>query len=145
MMTSEIEQLLAEFSLLEAELISTRNRLTAAEKRITDTTRSRDADFYHRSQIFDVVLSNIPDLLCMFDLGGCFTYANLALLDVWRKSLSEIIGKNTFDLGYPPELATRIQQEVTNVITTRRPVRNLTPFTGRLGRLASTSTSSRLF
>ena len=50
------------------------------------------------------MLSTLPDLICTFDLDGRFTYANPALLGVWQKSLHEIIGQNTFDLGYPPDL-----------------------------------------
>jgi len=86
-----------------------------------------------RSHIFDVVLANLPDLICTFDLDGCFTYANSALLEVWQQTLEAIIGKNTFDLQYPQELAARIQQEVKNVISTHRPVKNLTPFAGARG------------
>ena len=90
-------------------------------------------ELLRRSHIFDVVLANLPDLICTFDLNGCFTYANAALLDVWQQTLKSIIGKNTFDLQYPPELAARIQEEVKNVIATQRPVKNLTPFTGARG------------
>ena len=83
--------------------------------------------------MFEVVLSNLPDLICTFDLNGCFTYANPALLEVWQETLDNIVGKNTFDLRYPSELAARIQQEVRNVIATQQPVKNLTPFTGARG------------
>lgn len=79
---------------------------------------------------FDALLSNLPDLICTFDLEGRFTYANPALLGVWQRSLAEIIGKNTFDLGYPPDLAARIQAEVRRVLETQQPVRNHTPFSG---------------
>jgi GAF domain-containing protein len=54
---------------------------------------------------FDTLISNVPDLICTFDVQGRFTYANSALLQVWRKSLADIIGKNTFELGYPVDLA----------------------------------------
>lgn len=80
-----------------------------------------------------MVLSSLPDLICTFDLGGRFTYANPALLGVWQKTLPDIIGKNTFDLGYPPELAARIQGEVQKVIATRQRVVNQTPFTSANG------------
>ncbi len=86
-----------------------------------------------RSHVFDVILSNLPDLICTFDLHGRFTYANAALLGVWQRSLAEIIGKNTFDLGYPLDLAVRIQGEVVHVIESRKAVVNHTPFTGANG------------
>jgi PAS domain S-box-containing protein len=83
-----------------------------------------------RTRSFDTLLTNLPDLICTFDLHGRFSYANPALLRIWQRSLEEIIGKNTFDLGYPPDLAARIQNEVKLVINTQRPVRNHTPFAG---------------
>lgn len=86
-----------------------------------------------QSHTFDELLSNLPDLICTFDLDGRFIYANPALLRVWGKALDEIIGKNTFDLDYPPELAERIQAEVKNVIRSGSPVRNNTPFTDAAG------------
>jgi len=52
---------------------------------------------------------------------------------VWGRSVEEIVGKNTFDLGYPRDLAARIQHEVEEVIRTGKVVRNFTPFTGADG------------
>lgn len=98
-----------------------------------DKDRYVEAEVRRRSHVFDVVLSTPPDLICTFDLDGRFTYANPALLGVWQKSLPEIIGKNTFDLGYPPDLAARIQGEVMRVIASKQPVINHTPFTGGNG------------
>jgi PAS domain S-box-containing protein len=89
-----------------------------------------EARLRRQTHSFDTLLSNLPDLICTFDLGGRFTYANPALLGVWRQSLDDIIGKNTFDLGYPLPLAARIQSEVQRVIQTGHPVRNHTPFAG---------------
>jgi PAS domain S-box-containing protein len=117
--TASTEDLLARIRVLEEDL--------GRAERYIETQLKR------RSHVFDVILSNLPDLICTFDLQGCFTYANPALLGVWQKTLPEIIGKNTFDLGYPPELAARIQNEVLVVIASGRPVVNHTPFTGALG------------
>src|ERR1700735_4022800 len=94
---------------------------------------SLEAELRRRSHVLDVVLSNIPDLICTFDLDGNFTYANPALLGVWQKSLEDTIGKNTSALVYPPDLAARIQSEVKAVIASRQPVINRTPFTGATG------------
>ncbi len=84
-------------------------------------------------QTFDTLISNVPDLMCTFGVDGRFTYANSALLQVWRKSLSDVIGRNTIELGYPAELASRLQGEVEEVIRTARSVRNHTPFTSANG------------
>jgi PAS domain S-box-containing protein len=124
---------LAKISSLEEELRNARELLVAAAKREADKVRYFEAELRRRSHVLDVVLSNIPDLICTFDLDGNFTYANPALLGVWQRSLEEIIGKNTFDLGYPPDLAARIQGEVKAVIQSKLRVVNHTPFTGANG------------
>ncbi len=81
----------------------------------------------------DTVLSNTPDFVYIFDLEGRFTYINQALLTLWQKSLEEAVGKNFFDLDYPPELAARLQRQIQEVIETRAPLRDETPYTGAAG------------
>jgi PAS domain S-box-containing protein len=121
-----MEDLLARIRSLEEDLDRAQEQLRAKDRYI-------DTQLKRRSHVFDVILSNLPDLICTFDLRGCFTYANPALLGVWQRSLTEIIGKNTFDLSYPPELAARIQDEVRQVILSGHAVINHTPFTGAAG------------
>jgi PAS domain S-box-containing protein len=111
-MTASRDDALAKIRSLEEELENARELLAAAATQEADKARYFEAELRRRSHVLDVVLSNIPDLICTFDLDGNFTYANPALLGVWRRSLEEIVGKNTFDLGYPPDLAARIQAEV---------------------------------
>ena len=82
---------------------------------------------------FDTALSNTPDFHYLFDLEGRFTYVNRALLSLWQKSLAEALGKNFFDLDYPPELAERLQRQIQQVIDTKHPVRDQTPFTSLTG------------
>ncbi|MFL6415569.1 MAG: sensor histidine kinase, partial [Bryobacteraceae bacterium] len=79
------------------------------------------------------LVSNVPDLMCTFDVEGRFTYANAALLQVWRISLVEIIGKKPFEIGYPSDLASRLQHELTQVVRTVQPTRSHTPFTSADG------------
>ncbi len=81
-------------------------------------------------QNFDAALSHIPDFTYIFDLEGRFTYINRALLSLLQKSFAEVRGKNFFELDYPPELAAKLQRQIQEVITTRNPVRDQTPFTG---------------
>jgi PAS domain S-box-containing protein len=83
--------------------------------------------------MFDTALSHTPDFAYTFDLEGRFTYVNRALLSLWQKSLEEAMGKNFFELDYPPELAARLQQQIQQVIETRKPVRDHTPYTGASG------------
>jgi PAS domain S-box-containing protein len=82
---------------------------------------------------FDTALSHTPDLLCNFDLEGRFTYANRAMLALYQKSLEEVVGKDTFGLGYPPELAERLQRHIREVIDTRQNIQDSTAYAGASG------------
>jgi len=86
---------------------------------------------------FDIALSNTPDFTYIFGLDGRFQYVNRALLSLWQKTLGEALGKNFFELGYPPELAGRLQRQIDRVVETRQSVRDQTPFTGPDGETRS--------
>jgi PAS domain S-box-containing protein len=96
-----------------------RSRLVAASER--------------QRRAYETVLSSTPDFNYVFDLEGRFTYVNAALLDLWRKPLDEAVGRDFFDLGYPPELAARLQRQIRQVIDTEQSVRDETPYTSHLG------------
>ena len=73
------------------------------------------------------------DLIYVFDLEGRFTYANEALLSLWRRTWDDAIGKTCLELGYPPEHAAMHDREIRQVIETRQPVRGEVPFEGAHG------------
>ncbi len=102
---------------------------------VTDITRQKRAETELRQQwhTFDTVLSNTPDHLFVLDRNCRFTYANHALLSLWRRSLEDVVGKNFFELDYPVDLASRVTRQVDEVIQTARPVRDQTSFTGPSG------------
>ncbi|MEO7540032.1 MAG: PAS domain S-box protein [Pyrinomonadaceae bacterium] len=127
--------------LLSAELIVIGNEpytLTV----IQNVTESRNADralkqllqqTEQQSLIFNTTLSSITDFAYIFDLDGRFSYSNKALTDLLGITAEEIIGKNFFDLNYPPELAKRLQDQIQSVIDTKTVVRDETPYTGANG------------
>ena len=81
----------------------------------------------------DAVVSSVSDFIYTFDLAGRFTYINKPLLDLWQKTFAEAVGKNFFELDYPPELATRLQQQIQQAIATRQPLKDETPYTSAFG------------
>jgi PAS domain S-box-containing protein len=101
----------------------------------TNITARKEAEARLRQQwhTFDTALSNTPDFTYIFDLEGRFTYVNQALLSLWQKPLEEAVGKNFFELDYPTELAGRLQRQIQEVINTKGPVKDDTPFTGPTG------------
>ncbi len=102
---------------------------------VFDISERKRAEEQLRQQwhTFDTALSNIEDFTYTFDLDGRFTYVNRSLLSLWQKPLEEARGKNFFELGYPPELAARLQRQIQEVIATRETLRDHTPFTGPTG------------
>jgi PAS domain S-box-containing protein len=109
---------------------------------VVDVTERREAEARlarlaaeseHWRRVYETALSNTADFNYVFDLDGRFTYVNRALLALWQKELPEALGKNFFDLDYPPELAARLQQQIQEVIDTRQPLRDETPYTSGFG------------
>lgn len=76
-----------------------------------------------QARIFDQVLSASPDPICVLDRMGRFTYANLALAQLFGLSQCHILGKTWQQLDLPPELMEMepidSQREV--VFATKRP------------------------
>jgi PAS domain S-box-containing protein len=99
---------------------------------VTDMVVARH-DLETRTRVFDTVLSSIVDFAYVFDTGGRFRFVNKALLDLWGLPLEQAIGKNFFDLGYPPELAERLQRQILQVVTTGERVTDETPYTSPTG------------
>ncbi|MBC7772062.1 MAG: PAS domain-containing protein [Pyrinomonadaceae bacterium] len=91
------------------------------------------AESNRQQRMFQTALSNTADFVYLFDTSGKFTYANKALLDLWRKDLSQAVGRNFFDLDYPPDLAARLQRQIQEVVDTARPLRDETTYTSAAG------------
>ena len=83
---------------------------------------------------FDTIMAAVPDFVYQFDLDGRFTYISQSLLDLWRLTYDQAVGKNFHELNYPPELAATLQRQIQKVIETRRPVKDETPYTSAQGR-----------
>ena len=98
-------------------------------QRTEQLMREREA----QAQLFDSMLSSIADLAYTFDLEGNWIYANKPLLKIWGRSLAEITGKSSLELGYPRELALRLKRQVKEVVATRKPFRGETYFTDAAG------------
>ncbi|MEP6673183.1 MAG: ATP-binding protein [Chthoniobacter sp.] len=80
-------------------------------------------------RILETALANTVDFNYVFDLQGRFIFINRALLDLWGKTAEEALGRNFFELDYPPELAARLQRQVQEVIATKQSLRDETPYT----------------
>ena len=103
-----------------------------SERRLADEDNTRLlASSEHQRRVYETALSNTPDHNYIFDLDGRFVFANRSLLELWQSRMSEVIGRDFFELGYPHDLATRLHKQIQQVIETRQAVRDETPFTAQ--------------
>jgi PAS domain S-box-containing protein len=102
----------------------------------TESSRNaapQSSELEQEIRILDAALSNTVDFNYVFDLNGCFIYINRTLLNLWGKTLAEAVGKNFIELDYPAELAAQLQRQIQDVIATKRPLRDETPYTSATG------------
>jgi PAS domain S-box-containing protein len=90
-------------------------------------------DSLRQARIFDATLTAIRDFIYIFDLDGRFSYANQALLSLWGLTLAQAVGRDFFDLRYPPSLARRLQQQIQEVISTGQTLTDETPYQSPTG------------
>lgn len=96
-------------------------------------SRQSRSELERQLRKFDAIVAAIPDFIYTFDLAGRFTYVSPALLNLWQKTLDQALGKSFFELDYPTDLATRLQQQIQQVIRTRQPLKDETPYTSQIG------------
>lgn len=82
-----------------------------------------------QQKIFDVALSSLGDFIYVFDRRARFVYANQALLTLFGITLEDIVGKSFAEINYPPDLASRLSDQIQRVIDTGQAIRDETPFT----------------
>ncbi|HEY9669611.1 MAG TPA: PAS domain S-box protein [Coleofasciculaceae cyanobacterium] len=77
-----------------------------------------------QARIFDLVLSASPDPICVVDRVGRFTYANLALAQLFELPQHQILGKTWQQLDLLPEFTEKesIDAQREGVFATRRPL-----------------------
>lgn len=85
------------------------------------------------SRVHDTILSTTQDFATVVDREGRFLYANRWLLQVWGKTLDQIVGKTRLDLGYKQEHHDKHMQEIAQILENKRPVRGEVSYTGESG------------
>ena len=85
-------------------------------KRATERIEAASAVLASQSRFLDATLSSIPDLVYAFDRQRRFAYANAAMLALFGISADEMLGKTFADLGYPVDLADRLNGHIDRVL-----------------------------
>ena len=86
-----------------------------------------------QARVYDLTLSSVTDFVYAFDREGRFLFSNKPLLDLLQVSLDSLVSKNFFDLGYPEDLAGRLQRQIQPVFTSGEIVVDETPFVSPSG------------
>ncbi len=86
-----------------------------------------------RERMLTTMLSNINDFAYIFDREGHFLFANQPLLNLWGTTLEVAVGKNFSELGYPDDLARKLQSQVQQVFDTRQSLTDETPYASPAG------------
>lgn len=100
-----------------------------AEVRLAELSRQTE----QRERLLITMLSSIEDFTYIFDREGRFLFVNQPLLDLWGISLESAVGKTFHELGYPDELAARLQQQIEDVFETGNGVTDENPFVSAAG------------
>ena len=125
-----VVETVSEFRALRASVVShwTKTYPTLAGQQLEDLTRFHEAidqavaeslEQYAtvkemETRLFGAILIASPDPIYVLDLEGRFIYANKATADLFALRPEAIIGKSTFDLGFP--FASDFQRNVKKVI-----------------------------
>lgn len=83
-----------------------------------------------QTRVFNATLSAVTDSVYTFNVDGRFLYANKALLDLLQLSIENLVGKDFLELGYPKDLAAKLQDQIQHVFESGDIVIDETPFVG---------------
>lgn len=104
------------------------------EKRAAEANVARvTAESERLRRMYATALSNTADFVYLFDLDGRFTYVNQSLLNLLQKELTDVVGKDFFELDYPSDLAAKLHAQIKQVIASGLTLRDETNYTSPLG------------
>ena len=104
-----------------------------SRKRAELERQSMADDFGRLSRVHETILSTTEDFASILDRRGRFLYANRRLLEVWGKTLDQIVGRNGLELGYEPAHHELHMGEIAKILETRQSVRGEIAYTAPTG------------
>ncbi|HEX9983909.1 MAG TPA: PAS domain S-box protein [Thermoanaerobaculia bacterium] len=120
-----------------------RGRITTDERDGTErfhgmvldiTARKRlEQELERHTRVYESILSATDDFAYLFDRDGKFLFANRRLLEVWGRTLADVIGKNVYDLGYPEWHADMHMREIREVIEQKHAITGEVPYMAPTG------------
>ena len=86
-------------------------------KRAAERITAAGVELASQSRLLEATLSSIPDFVYAFNSQRRFVYANRAMLALFGLSADEMLGRNFTDLGYPSDLADRLNVHIDRVFS----------------------------
>ncbi|MEJ7930051.1 PAS domain-containing protein [Ramlibacter sp. AN1015] len=102
-------------------------------RKATEDLARLSAETERRERMLGTMLASLTDLAYAVDANGRLIFANAPCLKVWGLSPQEALGKTVHEIGYPADLADRVQAQITRVFETGKPLIDETGFTGSTG------------
>jgi diguanylate cyclase (GGDEF)-like protein/PAS domain S-box-containing protein len=106
-------------------------------RRAEQALASLSLDTERRERILSATFASMSDFAYIFDREARFLFANQPLLDTWGLALDEVLGRTCRDIGYPEELADRLERQARQVYADGVAITDETEFRTRDGRLGS--------
>jgi PAS domain S-box-containing protein len=92
--------------------------LATGEPAHPDIETAARAALRRQTRFTEVALSSVPDAIYAFDRMHRFVYANQAMQALTGRSSEQIVGRGFADLGFPSELAARLERHIDAVFAT---------------------------
>lgn len=90
----------------------------AIDQAFTKSLKQFVLDKDKQTRLFDTILSASPDIVAVFEVDGTIIYANRSMTSLYHLPLEEMAGINIGELD--PVAATRIQQQLRQVVNSKR-------------------------
>jgi PAS domain S-box-containing protein len=104
-------------------------------KRAAEELNQLNLENERQARSFDMLLTSISDMTFTFDRELRFRYANKPVLDLYGKTLEEMVGRNFSDLNFPEDLTLQIRQNLLKVFETGDSVTGETQFPNAAGEI----------
>lgn len=86
-----------------------------------------------RERLLSTALASMRDFAQIYDRSGRILFANQPLLDLWGLTLDQVVGRNFIELGYPVDLAQKLNMQLQKVFETGQEVTDETPYKSPTG------------
>jgi PAS domain S-box-containing protein len=104
-----------------------------AESRLRRELAKVSAENVRRERILNTALASMSDFAQIYDRAGRIVFVNQPLLNLWGRTLEEVVGRNFIDLKYPKQLADLLMRQLQEVLATKKSITDETAYVAPTG------------